>query len=109
MPRPRIQELLRGFRGTEGILWCRFAFTNLTRSGVALMAIVKCGVCGGTFSDRYLRSHQRLAHPAEPMKPPPLNEDAITRQITVLFEKLPKHIQKEVIARLSAFSSASRE
>ncbi len=26
------------------------------------MAMVKCDVCGGTFSQRYLTSHKRLAH-----------------------------------------------
>jgi len=65
------------------------------------MAIVKCDVCGGTYSDRHLKSHQRLAHP--PAKSPSVPEhDAIAQQISLLFEKLPKKAQKEVIARLSS-------
>ncbi len=53
------------------------------------MATVKCDVCGGTFSQRYLTSHKRLAHgkgngPAVS----PTSEDETVQLIVSLYGRL---------------------
>ena len=53
------------------------------------MAMVKCDVCGGTFSQSYLASHKRLAHAkGNGSAASPSSEDEAVQAIVSLYGRL---------------------
>ena len=70
------------------------------------MATVRCDVCGGTFGQRHLASHKRLAHtkigapPASPMTAP-FSEKGVILKISSLYESLSVNGRKRVMRLLA--------
>jgi hypothetical protein len=69
------------------------------------MAIVRCDVCNGIFSQSYLAAHKRLAHgkrdasPGEPTGAP-TNEKELIQKIASLYDSLSVQGRKRVIRKL---------
>lgn len=77
------------------------------------MATVTCDVCGGTFSQRHLASHKRLAHTkvgasaAAPTSAPISEKEAI-RKIALLYERLSVKGRKTIIRQLTRKDQINR-
>jgi hypothetical protein len=71
------------------------------------MATVTCDVCGGTFSQRHLASHKRLAHTkisASAASPTaaPISEKGAIQKISSLYESLSANGRKRAMRLLAA-------
>jgi hypothetical protein len=74
------------------------------------MATVKCDVCGGTFSQRYLTSHKRLAHgKGNGSATSPTSEDDAVQTIVSLYERLSPEGRRRVLRLLTAKNKKGRE
>jgi hypothetical protein len=70
------------------------------------MATVRCDVCGGTFSQKHLASHKRLAHTkigASAASSPtlPISEKETIQKISSLYESLSVEGRKRVMRLLA--------
>jgi hypothetical protein len=77
------------------------------------MATVTCDVCGGTFSQRHLASHKRLAHTkisasAAAPAAAPISEKEAMRKIALLYERLSVKGQKTIIRLLTMKDQINR-
>jgi hypothetical protein len=67
------------------------------------MATVKCDVCGGIFSQRYLASHKRLAHTKNiAFAGAPITQEEVIQTIASLYESLSVNGRKRVMCLLTA-------
>ena len=67
------------------------------------MATVTCDICGGTFNQRYLPSHKRLAHSKNaPSAAAPITEKEMIRKIATLYESLSVKGRRRVVRLLAA-------
>jgi hypothetical protein len=74
------------------------------------MATVKCDVCGGTFSQRYLTSHKRLAHgKGNGSAASPTSEDETVQMIVSLYGRLSAEGRRRVLRLLTAKNKKGRE
>ena len=74
------------------------------------MAMVKCDVCGGTFSQRYLTSHKRLAHGKGNGSPAsPTSEDDAVQAIVSLYERLSAEGRRRVLRLLTTKNKKGKE
>ncbi len=78
------------------------------------VATVKCDVCGGTFSQRHLASHKRLAHTkmgqaAAAAPSGPISENELFERIASLCKGLSVQGRKRAIRLLSQKSKEDRE
>jgi hypothetical protein len=78
------------------------------------MAIVRCDVCGGTFSQRHLASHKRLAHTkigASAASPTalPISEKGVIQKISSLYESLSVEGRKRVMRLLAVIEKNGPE
>lgn len=74
------------------------------------MATVKCDVCGGTFSERYLTSHKRLAHgKANGSAASPTSEDDAVQAIVSLYGRLSAKGRSRVFRLLTAKDKKGKE
>jgi hypothetical protein len=69
------------------------------------MAIVRCDVCNGIFSQSYLAAHKRLAHgkrdaSAEASAAAPTSEKELIQKIASLYDSLSVQGRKRVIRKL---------
>jgi hypothetical protein len=70
------------------------------------MATVRCDVCGGTFSQKHLASHKRLAHTkigasAASSSTLPISEKETMQKISSLYESLSVEGRKRVMRLLA--------
>src|SRR5260370_39739213 len=71
--------------------------------GAFRMATVKCGICGGVFSQSYLTSHKRLAHSKNDLSSvAPITENQAIKKIASLYERLSFNGRQRVIPLLTA-------
>ena len=74
------------------------------------MAMIKCDVCGGTFSQKYLTSHKRLAHRKGNGSPAsPRSEDEAVQVIVSLYGRLSAEGRRRVLRLLTAKNKKGRE
>ena len=74
------------------------------------MATVKCDVCGGTFSQRYLTSHKRLAHgKGNGSAASPRSEDEGVQAIVSLYGRLSPSGTRRVLRLLTEKDKKGKE
>jgi hypothetical protein len=74
------------------------------------MATVKCDVCGGTFNQRYLTSHKRLAHAkGNGSAGSPTSEDEAVQAIVSLYGRLSAKGRSRVLRLLTAKDKKGKE
>ncbi len=77
------------------------------------MATVRCDMCGGTFSQRHLASHKRLAHTkigASTAAPTtaPFTEKGVMQKIATLYDSFSVNRRKRVIRLLTVIEQKVR-
>jgi len=67
------------------------------------MATVRCDLCGGIFSHRYLASHKRLSHHngSGPSTAAPATQKEVIQRIVCLYEILSNEGRKRVLRLLT--------
>ncbi len=74
------------------------------------MAMVKCDVCGGTFSQRYLTSHKRLAHgKGNRSAALPTSEDEAVQAIVSLYGRLSAEGRRRIVRLVTAKDKKGKE
>ncbi len=74
------------------------------------MAMIKCDVCGGTFSQSYLASHKRLAHAkGNGSAASPSSEDEAVQAIVSLYGRLSAEGRRRILRLLTAKDKKGKE
>jgi hypothetical protein len=74
------------------------------------MATVKCDVCGGTFNQRYLTSHKRLAHgKGNGSAASPASEDEAVQAVVSLYGHLSAEGKRRVLRLLTGMTRIRKQ